>query len=363
MLAVKYGVLVFCALTMITPESSSKRLLFAKLASDLKVKCLEYVDGYLNDDFLESESGRKMTEGLEEDKTGEKYLVDGKACVRHIDNYILFGMTKKGHKVLDVIINNAKLNIEEKEVLEQWRKRAFSSIFEVKEATADKIRAIDVAAEIDYEIYLSNLNMGHKAAKGMPIGSFVQTNIFPVKDMWFFSGSQQVLAKESEATIFTEFITKASARQIFRNNPEKLRIALENQKKHYKVFLETFSTDELIVPPDQVQGKLQEYYDKLSRYSSKSSNKIVAPKLPEELNGAKTIGIVMDEHEGQYEFEDYGEFVRIFETGDLSQKSIYLVMDYLENESMPAFIFRRMKDRYTKNFSKVIPNSIYLDFV
>jgi hypothetical protein len=337
-----------------TAELSSKILLREKLAGDLKAKCLEYVDKNLYDDFLESESGREMTEKAEEDETGENFLVNEGDWIRRMDDYILFEKTENGQRTLDEIISKAKLNLEEIEILKQWREQAFFSIFEIKEITTNKIRAMDVAAEVDYDIYFNNLAIGHKAINSTLIGSFVQTNILPIKDTWFFSGAQHVLPKESEANIFVDYITQVSDRQIFRNNPEKLRIALENQKEHYKVFIDTFGTDELIVTLDKVQGKLQEYYDKLSLHFGKHGNKIVAPGPSKDFDTAETVGIVMDECEGQHEFEDYGEFVKIFETGNISERSRYLIMNYLKNESMPAFVFRRMKDRYPENFTKIM---------
>lgn len=62
----------------------------------------------------------------------------------------------------------------------------------------------------------------------------------------------------------------------------------------------------------------------------------------------------MDEREGQHEFADYGKFVGIFETGNISRPAREFIMDYLEDESTPAFIFNRMKERHPKHFYKVM---------
>lgn len=330
----------------------SKYLSPALLATELKSKCVDYVSEYLDDAFWQSEFGQELSKKAEQGETGE-LMVGRQEWIRQMDNFILFGETEDGTRVMDQIIANAKLNSEKKETLAQWRERAFPSIFEIKEAATDKVKVMDVLAEVDYEINFNHPVKGRGSAKGMPVGSFVQSNILPVKNLWFFSGSQVVLPKGSDPAIFQAYVAKASARQSFRNNPKKLRRALKIQKKHHKVFVDMFGTDELIVPPQQVRKKLREFYDKLAVTFNKSG-KTTLPKRPENFKNAETVGIVMDEREGQYEFADYGKFVNIFETGDVSKKSKEFIMEYLEDESVPAFVFRRMKDRYPKNFHKVI---------
>ena len=331
---------------MASLELFSKKSSPAELAAELKSKCLEHAVKHLGDDFWQFEFGQELA-------AKANMLADERDWIRQMDNYILFGETENGQKVLDEIIANARLNAEEKETLKQWREQAFPSIFEIKEVEADKIKALDALAEVDYEIYFNDLAKGQEAAKNMPPGSFVQTNILPVNNIWFFSGLQIALPQGSEPAIFQAYVAKATGRLAFRNNPEKLKRALEAQKKHYQVFVDTFGADELIVPTNRAKEKLREYYDNLAVNFSRSGG-ITAPQLPKDFQEAETIGIVMHAQEGQHEFRDYGKFVKIFEAGDISKKSREFIMDYLEDESTPAFIFKRMKERHPENFHKVM---------
>lgn len=318
----------------------------AQLAAELKGKCVEYVGKHLKDDFWESEFGQELTA-----KTNMP--ADESDWIRQMDNYILFGETEDGHRVLDEIVANGKFRPEEGEILKQWREQAFPSVFEVKGVESNKVKAVDILAEVNYEIYFNDSAKGQEATKNMPPGSFVQTNILPVKNIWFFSGLQIFLPQGSEPAIFQAYVAKASARQAFRNNPEKLQRAREIQKEYRRVFIDTFGADELIMPAGQARGKLQEYYDNLA-VSFSQSGKITAPELPEDFQEAETIGIVMHEQEGQHEFADYGKFVKIFETGDISKPAREFIMDYLEDEFTPAFIFKRMKEGHPEKFYRVM---------
>lgn len=147
----------------------------------------------------------------------------------------------------------------------RWREDGFSSLFEIKEVASDKVVVMDVVAEVDYEIYFNVPAKGQEIVKSMPVGSFAHTSILPIKNTWFFSGLQTILPKGSDSVIFETYITHASAHQAFRNNPEKLQRVLESQKEHYQIFIDTFGTDELIVPLAHAKEKLQEYYDNLGR--------------------------------------------------------------------------------------------------
>lgn len=337
----------------------SKNLSAAELAAQLKGKCVDYVTTYLDDDFLHSVSGQNLIEKVQEETDGE-LLADEENWIRQMDSFILFGDTEDGHRVLDEIITSARLGFEERDILRQWRTQALSSIFEVNDTVPDKVNATDVLAEVGYEIHFNDPLKAVEAVKHMLSGSFVQSNVLPVREVWFFSGVQTVLPEESEAIIFETFVKNAVARQAFRNNAEKLRRAREIQKKYYRAFVDLFSTDELIVPPVQVQERMQEYYDHLVPFGLSKSGIVTAPELPQDFQQAKTIGIVMDEREGQYEFEDYGEFITIFRTGNVSKKSSTFVMTYLEDESLPAFVFKRMKERYPKQFYHVMRKAIAL---
>ena len=328
--------------------SSSQKLSPAQIAVILKGKCVDYVMENLEDDFWES-GFRQNISGENRDGGESDDIQD---WVLEMDNFILFGKVL-GKRVLDEIIVKAKLTNTQKDVLKQWRDNAFPSVFEIKEVASDNIKAMDVLAEVDYQIYVNDLEKTGEIIKNMPIGSFVYTNIAPIKNVWFFSGIQNVLPKESEEIIFKICVSTASTRQIFRNNQKKLEWALKTQKEHRQIFIDTFGTDEIIVPVEQTQETLQKYYNKLvERFGA--SEKFTAPKLPEDFRDFETMGIIMDEHEGQHEFGDYGRFVEIFQNGDISKKSCEFIMDYLEDETTPTFIFKRMKEKYPENFYKVL---------
>lgn len=148
-----------------------------QLSTQLKGKCVEYARKHLEEDFLESEFGEELTKEAQEDKTGENLLVGGQDWIRQMDNYILYGETEGGERVLNEIIANAKLNAREKDILAQWREDGFSSLFEIKEVASDKVVAMDVVAEVNYEIYFNVPAKKQEIVKGIIFLKYLGKNL------------------------------------------------------------------------------------------------------------------------------------------------------------------------------------------
>lgn len=79
----------------------------------------------------------------------------------------------------------------------------------------------------------------------------------------------------------------------------------------------------------------------------------VLPKTPDILQESD-IGLVMDEREGMHHFFDYGQFVDVFARDTDTRGSLAIVRDYLEDDSLPAFVFRRVAKRFPEHFRSVM---------
>ncbi len=72
------------------------------------------------------------------------------------------------------------------------------------------------------------------------------------------------------------------------------------------------------------------------------------------------VGIIVDEKEGLHEMPDYGAFVAAFKTGEPSSADVEVVASYLDDETTPAFVFRRARDKNPENYLRVMKKALAL---
>jgi len=336
---------------------------YADLSSDIKRKCVDYIAKYLMEDFDESSAGKlfakeyKNEDGIivgDEDETDRSWMSG-------IDQFLLFGETASGEKTLEVILKKAKgFAKEEKEILKEWKEKAFDSIFEIIDINEERIKLFDLAAEVEYGVY-SNFDKPPKEILQTEKECFMHTNLVPVKGVWFLSGVQSIMPLEMEQVIFEDFVRKQPPKRMYRNNPEKLKKAFELQKDIYDFFVEFYGSDEIIVPGDKLAQKQREFY---SAWNSHLGGKGFPDEkiFPEDIRETDSVGIVMDPKEGEFIIIDYGFFVDIFSKPDEKREGWReLILGYLEDESIPALVFERIKKRHPDGFREVM-SDIFLEF-
>ncbi len=330
---------------------------YAKLSRELKGKCVDYAVNSLMADFLVSNAGKLFTEKHENKDgviVGEKEKIDND-WIANMDNFLLFGKTADDKKVLSLILKEIKgLSAEEKEILADWQKKAFNSIFEIIDIDENKLKLFDVAAEVEYDVYSNNDESLLELFPEITKRNFIHTNIIPIKNFWFLSGAQQIFSAEMEQNIFDNFVQKQSSQNIYRNNPEKLKKAMKLQKEIYDFFIEYYTSDEIIVPGKMLAEKQQEFYN---AWNNRLGGKESLPRevFSKDFEKSDSVGIVVDPVKGEYFFIDYGQFVKVFAEPDKKQRwRRKIVLGYLEDESLPRFVFERVKNKYPDGFRKVM---------
>ncbi len=290
---------------------------------------------------------------LSEEKEMSRELFD------QLDRFLLFGETLDGKSVLAVIANKVWfLSRKEKAVLKEWQTEAFESVFEVLPVNNDEIRLRDLVSEAEYNIFSGDQKVISEAFNTAQAGDFVETSLVPIKGVWFLSGIQKRLSHKDEETIFREFVQKQLPRHQYRHNPEKLKVAFELQKKYYDCFVSVFGADELVVRGQDLPAIEKRFFEAWNE-QEKFVKKIPGDFLPGWLT-ADEVGVLVDEKEGLQYVENYGKFKKIFfEFGDITEEQKELFEDYFLCEEIPAFVFRRMKDRYPEKFKwlveKIVP--------
>ncbi len=306
----------------------------ADLSSDIKGKCVDYIAKYLMEDFNKSSAGKLFAKKYKNEDgiiVGDEDEVD-RAWIYSIDQFLLFGETVSGEKTLEVILKKAKgFTEEEKEILKEWKEKAFDSIFEVVEMDEKKIKLLDLVAEVKYDVY-SNVDRPIKEALQIEEKCFMHTNLVPVKSVWFLSGVQSIVPFEMEQVIFEDFVLKQPPRRAYCNNSEKLKKAFELQKDIYDFFVEFYGSDEIIISGDKLAQTQREFY---STWNSKLGGKGFPDEkiFPEDIRKADSVGVVMDPKEGEFIIIDYGFFVDIFSKPDGRREGWReLILGYLEDD-------------------------------
>ncbi|MBI4598612.1 SEC-C domain-containing protein [Candidatus Uhrbacteria bacterium] len=330
---------------------------YSQLSAELKKKCVEYVVLHLKNDFEVSPTGQSYQELCEE---MDPFLVDKDHLYQllnaHIDTFLLFCDTQNGKRVLEVLRETLPLTDEEKDVLIEWRDQAFYSVFEIRGTTPVSLQLQDLVSEAEYEVYVNQEATPTDILNGDKTGHFISSNMAPVHGVWFLSGTQHLLPAMAEEHIFTAFVQQQSPDTWYRHNPKRLEKAFQVQKEHYDCFVSVFGIDELFGSGRDVATYEQTYFEAWCQKVGQTSPPPLGERDgEEEFLHAKDVGLVMEEREGLHRFLNYGAFVRVFaDVKPLSSPARALVTDYLEDDSLPAFVFRRMRDRYTDRFREVI---------
>lgn len=323
----------------------------SELSSFLKEKSIDYIAHHLQNDFYAFE--KKHDAGpYRNEKNADAELM------ARFDDFLLFGETRQGVSVIDALLKEMPLSLEERKVLEDWRSDAFGSFFDVLAITDEWLRLRDVVSETEYEVHL---NTGSSATDIFPkdaTGFFLYSNLAPACKIWFFSGIQRLFPPEIEEDLFRKFVQRQSPATWYRHNPKKLEKAFEFQKKHYDVFVRVFGTNEIVVSGREVSASLKRFYGAWFDLVGQKDRPTPEEDLPSDIVEADDVGIIMDAREGLHHILDYRAFLKGFSRDKPTETHRRLVRQYLRDETVPAFLFRRVRDRDPEAFQRVMGGAI-----
>lgn len=271
----------------------------AELSKSLKGMCATYVVENLQEDFVTSPSGAALFADRLNSNGTLSGDVDQGEYISALDQFIFSGETLDGKRVLDAVLSvKGLVSKEEKEILVEWRDRAFESVFEVIRSFEGGFHVMDVVAEVEYDVYGNDPNPKTflEAFPDVRPGSFLLTRIAPVRDMWFFSGIQVPLPPSMEEKIF-ETVLKSSPEAQYRNNPKKRAQCFAIQKEQYDHFVSHFGADELIISGNRVKEKEREFYRSWTESVGGDPEKIpeFSAHYDDDFQDEEGVGLLMDD--------------------------------------------------------------------
>jgi len=275
------------------------------------------------------------------------------------DNFIYSYRFPDEGTVIDRFVAETSGLSEREKAIVLWWKDPVAGIFQVKRILPDGFVAENLINEVEYTIKPTTIPRQLEQI-AVP-GAFFRAKIIPAGDKeYILSGIQDFLdIPEKEILKRAASLQRENPELAFRDNEERIRRGYELQKRERALFIEYFGGDEVLA-----EGKkLNELWSRFMQFKLEKHDKPIPegykpPRLefPKDLLKSKDVGIVFEEATGQHYLINYGLVLDIFRNLDESKIRRYEeeIMIYLEEDSIPPGILRRIYFRHPQNAEFII---------
>ena len=270
------------------------------------------------------------------------------------DSFLLEHRLRDGRTVVEQFVDARRdLSPEDRHMLLGWRD-VVSGVFEVERRDRD---ALTLANLVDNLTYRTRSTAGRSVFRRTPKRSFLLARLVAGGEEWVFSGPMSVLrpAERKVAAQLALDMSLHSPKAALRN-PEKLAQAWEMQREERQRFIRFFGTDLVVVPGEQAQRRLDEFYafrqeeilrehPEAARRAGGTSGRVV--ELPPELVDAETVAFIYDEDDGLDFLVEFGLVQEAFADPDLLRRRRYreTVLSYLHDDTVAPMVLRRLAGR------------------
>lgn len=289
--------------------------------------------------------------GLDPVVTGEQRLT------MVIDHFLLQFRLRNGRTVVEQFVAaRSDLPEAEREMLLGWRD-VVEGIFEVQRRDGAVLVMENLIDELTYRV---RSNTGTAAFRQMPRRSYVVTRLVPVGDEWLISGATSVFPARYRAELH-----RAAAEQAMRSpqlgfrNSDKLARAWELQRADRDRFVRFFGSDLVVLRGEEVEVRMRAFQEFCHREIT-ADVKGPVPAVAEfgvdsELADAESVALVYDEEDGLGYYVEFGLVEKAFTDPSLLRRRLYRerVLDYLDDDSVPPHVFRRLSARDAARASAV----------
>lgn len=330
---------------------------------------------------------------------------DPQQQARTIDFFVTEG--KVGDKTaIDLFIESrTDLSKDDRALLQSWQ-RTFIGLFEVKEFLPDGFEVMNWLTAKHYTVKPNNAEVLAEMQRFKP-GEILLTRISPVTETnWMFSGPYTRLGnlgKPKLAVAIGNFKDNYKP-YLYSDAPEMLEEAWQSVERYHQDFLDFFGSDEITLPGYQLQKKITEFQQVLSKKqmaeagideskslaelaedagmdedeleeaaealgadakavkqaikSKEAISKMVTPQieLPPELKKAEQVTVIAHPRWGQMFLPTYTQFQQMLETEDWQsvKNADKLVHRYLDDQAINAFVWHRLAGSHAKSLEKIV---------
>ncbi|MGW7446389.1 hypothetical protein [Kitasatospora sp. NPDC054795] len=337
-------------------EASLRRLI--ERSSELKGELVAFAQSARFD--------RWLTPLLLEAAGPQRQLGEGDA-IRIVDNFILRYRLPDGSTVVDRFVAGRRgLTEADREMLLGWRDPV-EGVFEIRRKDGDAVVLLNLVDDLEYRTYS---NVGRAAFRGVSKGGFLLACVVPVHSAdgaWLISGAMSSYPKSSATEIARAALQLATSHPelVFRN-PEKIEQGWESMREDRAAFVEFCGSDELVLPPAEVEDRLNAYYrhrqeaavaEHPDRARGRRLPGLAFPafELPRGLAESDTVGVIYDEVDGLNFYPDYGMLRDLFADPALPGRRQHqdLLCVYLREESIAPLPLRRLAAAHPETVDEV----------
>ncbi|MEL7037514.1 MAG: hypothetical protein AAFO04_18105 [Cyanobacteria bacterium J06592_8] len=307
---------------------------------------------------------------------------------------------------LELFASQTDLDQSDRILIENWQ-NTFTGLFEILEIQPESFKLMNWLTAKNYTVFPSS-DISQAEMEKWKMGDILITRLAPLPDgNWMFSGAcipKGKLGKPKLAVAVGEF-KQNYPHQLYGDAPELLEKAWNSVEKYHQEFVDFFGSDRILLPGYQLNKKLTELQEKLTKKqleaagidSSKSLKEMItetgvdesevktsaiaagadeqsvekvlsndssgmfAPKieLPDEIKRAEQVMAFSHPRWGQMFVPSYSKFVSVLEAEDpaTAENADKLVKKYLEDQQINVFIWQQLKEQYPQaleNLLKVV---------
>jgi hypothetical protein len=270
------------------------------------------------------------------------------------DSFLLEHRLRDGRTVVEQFVDaRPDLSPQDRQMLLGWRD-VVSGVFEVERRDRDALTLVNFVDDLTYR---TRSTAGRSVFRRTPKRSFLLARLVAVGDEWVFSGPMSVL-RPAEREVAVQLALDMSLRspEAALRNPEKLARAWELQREERQRFIRFFGTDLVLVPGDQAQRRIDEFYafsrEEVARTAPEAARRASGShtppmELPPDLVESETVAFIYDEDDGLGFYAEFGLVEEAFADPDLVRHRRYreLVLSYLHDDSVEPMVLRRLADR------------------
>jgi hypothetical protein len=367
---------------------------------ELKQALIEFVldaEGDLATSLESYVAAKSRPQGNRHDATYEQNLL--------IDSFVSEG--KVGDKTpLDLFLeNNPDLSEGDRTLVSSWQ-RSFIGLFAISQILPDGFELLNWLTAKHYTVKPNDPLILEEMAR-LKEGDILQTRIAPVTDAyWMLSGpymSMGRLGKPKLAVAIGNF-KEHHKDALYSDAPDLLEQAWESVAEYHHQFLDFFGSDEVTLPGYQLNKKIAELQELLTKRqlaaagiddskslseiaeeagvteeelkaaaeeagadstavsqlfdSSQGKTKMVTPKveLPADLKKAEQVTVFTHPRWGQMFLPTYTQFKTILESEDWqnNKDTNKVVRKYLEDPTINVFIWHKLAKAYPTQLEKVL---------
>jgi hypothetical protein len=320
-------------------------------------------------DFVRHPRFSKQFNAALREAAGPERLLDESTAIMAIDAFVLQKKLHDGTTVVQRFADHRRpaFSAEEKATLLRWQE-VVEGCFEVRERLDKGVLLHNLLDDLLYPTWAT---AGTGVLERMTPGAFVVARVVPAHpdlDMWLFSGTQAVFDPEDGPAIARIAMqTGATHPQAMRRNTELMAMAWQMQAEERASFIQVAGTDMVVGTPQQMREVLVDFRRLRQQQIEKTFPSTAAPHrlagvspedlvaFSDEILDAASVAIVYDEAEGIHYFADFAAVLEPFAVPaeQLTPARLARLRDYLNDETVPPFLFRRLAAQHPDSVDRV----------